>query len=141
MKTAFLAGQGDRVMDFLLQYCRKRLLCDRVPYAAEANPEVGKRHLSAESALLFRKLTEGILGIRPESLNSFSCVPRLLKGMPHLHLSRLYIAGRDWSIRVEQKCWSVFCDGDLYANGSTGGEKVTIGWMLTQRVFACHGTT
>ena len=127
MKAAFLAGEGDRIMDFLLQYCRKRLLCDRVPYAVEAYPEGGKRHLSAESALLFRVVTEGILGIQPESLHSFSFVPRLPKGMPHLQLSQLRIAGHDWSIRVEQDHWSVLCDGAACAEGKTTGQRVTVG--------------
>ena len=126
MKAAFLAGQGDRIMDFLLRYCRKRLLCDRVPYAVEAYPEGGKRHLSAESALLFRVMTEGVLGIRPEGLDSFSFVPRLPEGMPHLHLSRLRIAGHDWSIHIEKDRWTVLRDGVLRAEGNTDGERITV---------------
>lgn len=124
LKAAFLAGQGDRIMDFLLRYCRKRLLCDRVPYAVEAYPEGGKRHLSAESALLFRVVTEGVLAIRPESLSAFSFIPSLPKGLPHLHLSQLYIGGHCWNIRLEQEGWFVLRDGVFCAMGSCSDSRV-----------------
>jgi len=125
-KAAFLAGQGDRVMEPLLRYCRKRLLCDRVPYAVEAYPEGDKRQLAAESALLVRVVTEGILGIQPESLHSFSFVPRLPTAIPHLYLSDLHIAGHNWHIRVERDCWTVLRDGALCAEGETNGLRTRI---------------
>lgn len=126
LKAAFLAGEGDRVMDFLLQYCRKRLLCDRVPYAVEAYPEGAKRHLSAESALMVRVVTEGVLGIQPESLDSFSFVPRLPARLPHLYLSQLYIAGHCWEIRVENLRWMVLRDGEIHATGETNAIRTVI---------------
>lgn len=125
-KAAFLAGQGDRVMEPLLRYCRKRLVCDRVPYPVEAYPEGGKRHLSAESALFVRVITEGLLGIAPESLNSFSFVPQLPQGMPHLELDHLYIAGSHWRIRVEKAKWQVFRNGAPWAEGETNGVRTVI---------------
>ena len=126
LKAAFLAGQGDRMMEFLLRYCRKRLLCDRVPYAVEAYPEGGKRHLSAESALFVRAVTEGILGIQPEGLDRFSFVPRLPTAMPHLYLSGLHIAGHNWHIRMERENWVVLRDGALWAEGETNGVRTVI---------------
>lgn len=125
-KAAFLVGQGDRIMAQLLRYCRKRLLCDRVPYAVEAYPEGGKRHLSGESALFVRILTEGLLGIAPESLTAFSFVPALPAQTPHIYLSNLYIAGRFWEIRVERESWSVLCAGNEIASGCTDAERVVI---------------
>lgn len=125
-KAAFIAGAGDRVMEPLLRYCRKRLLCDRVPYAVEAWPEGGKRQLSAESALLVRVITEGLLGIVPESLTAFSFVPWLPEQVPHIYLSDLYIAGHCWQIRVERDFWDVLCDGKSAASGKTDGQRVTI---------------
>ena len=126
-KTAFLCGYGDRILEPLLLYCRKRLLCDRVPYAVEAYPEGGKRHLSGESALLVRALTEGLLGIAPESLDSFSFVPALPDGMPHIHLSRLHLTGSCWEIRVERDGWQVLREGKPVASGITNGCRVTVG--------------
>lgn len=125
-KCAFMNGQGDRVMQPLLRYCRKRLLCDRVPYAVEAYPEGGKRHLSAESALLVRVVTEGLLGIRPVSLNAFSFVPQLPAGLPHIRLSHLYLAGHCWEICVNPKGWTASCDGKTVAAGKTDGRRVTV---------------
>ncbi len=127
LKAAFLAGEGDRILDFLLAYCRKRLLGDRVPYAVEAYPEGAKRHLSAESALFVRVITEGLLGLRPEGLEQFSFTPRLPKGMPHLYLEDLYVAGHRWQIRVETDRWAVEKDGTPCAGGNTNGQRVIIG--------------
>ena len=125
-KCAFMNGQGDRVIQPLLRYCRKRLLCDRVPYAVEAYPEGGKRHLSGESALLVRVITEGLLGIRPVGLNAFSFVPQLPAGLPHIRLSCLYMAGHCWDICVESEGWTVTVDGKTVATGKTDGDRVTV---------------
>lgn len=125
-KAAFAAGQGDRIMDQLLRYCRKRLLCDRVPYPVEAYPEGEKRHLSGESALFVRVITEGILGIRPESLDSFSFVPMLPEKLPHIYLSDLRICGHRWDIRVEAEHWSVYRDGALASFGETDAKRVIL---------------
>lgn len=125
-RAAFAAGHGDRVMCPLLRYCRKRLLCDRVPYAVEAYPEGEKRHLSAESALLVRVITEGMLAIQPESLESFSFVPQLPSDLPHLYLDGLHIAGHGWKICVDSETWSVYRDELLVAYGQTDGKRVLI---------------
>ena len=125
-KAAFLCGCGSRIMGPLLDYCRKRLLCDRVPYAVEAYPEGEKRHLSGESALFVRVVTEGLLGITPESLTAFSFVPALPEGMPHICLSGLYIVGGCWEIRVEPQRWQVSRDGRVIADGVTDGKRVCI---------------
>ena len=125
-RAAFAVGQGDRVMRPLLHYCHKRLLCDRVPYAVEAYPEGEKRHLSAESALFARVITEGMLAIQPEHLNGFSFVPQLPQGMPHLYVSGLQLAGICWQIRVERETWQVLQDGEVIAGGKTDGVRVFI---------------
>lgn len=125
-RAAFATGNGDLVMEPLLRYCRKRLLCDRVPYAMEAYPEGEKRHLSAESALLVRVITEGMLAIQPEGLDRFSFVPVLPKLLPKLHLSGLHIAGHCWKILVDPVGWSVYRDDVLAASGKTDGNRVLI---------------
>jgi hypothetical protein len=71
------AGAVDRAMPFLKSYSERRLLGDHVPYAVEAWPEGNQRHLSAESALYCRVITEGMFGFRPAGMNSFTVTPQL----------------------------------------------------------------
>ena len=125
-KALFQVGCGDRAMKPLLDYCRKRLLGDRVPYAVEAYPEGDKRHLSAESALFVRVITEGLLGIEPESLGSFSFVPRLPKDMEYLDVDHLYLVGHKWHIRVETAEWHVYRNDALFASGMTEGKRICL---------------
>lgn len=126
MKCAFLAGAGDKMIKPLLNYCRKRLLCDRVPYAVEAYPEGDKRHLSGESALLIRAITEGLFAIMPEGLSSFSFVPAVYDELPQLKLSSLFIGGKRVDISVNKDNWSVCSDGETIAEGITDNNRVTI---------------
>jgi len=67
-------------MKYFRFYTQKRLLVEHVPYAVEANPEGDQRHLSAESGLYCRVVTEGLFGIEPTGFNTFNCTPRLPKG-------------------------------------------------------------
>jgi len=126
MKCAFLAGADDRMIAPLLSYCHKRLLCDRVPYAVEAYPEGGKRHLSGESALFVRVVTEGLFGIQPEGLDSFSFVAKLPMAFPHLYLYHLKICGGCYDVRIERDAWQVSCDGREIAAGKTNGQRVIV---------------
>ena len=126
MRAAFLAGAGERMEKPLLDYCHRRLVCDRVPYAVEAYPEGGKRHLSGESALFVRVVTEGLFGILPESLDSFSFVPRLSPAFDMLTLDKLHIAGGVFSITVTQKGWQVKENGVSVAEGKTDGVRKTV---------------
>lgn len=126
MKCVFLCGKGERMIEPLIRYCNKRLLCDRVPYAVEAYPEGGKRHLSGESALFVRVVTEGIFGIMPESLTSFSFDPNLSFGIGEFTLSKIHICGHSFEISVKGKHWQVIKDGNLYKMGTADGRRVLV---------------
>ncbi|MBQ3004090.1 MAG: hypothetical protein IJD82_10180, partial [Clostridia bacterium] len=126
MKAAFLAGAGEQMLAPLFAYCHKRLVCDRVPYAVEAYPEGDKRHLSAESALFARVVTEGIFGIMPESLDSFSFVPRLPSAFPEMRLQNVRICGGCFDIDVGKDEWHVTEGGKRIAQGKTDGVRVEI---------------
>ena len=65
-------------MEHMAYYSQQRLLGEHVPYPIEAWPEGNQRHLSAESALYCRIVTEGIFGIRPTGFNSFHSVHNYL---------------------------------------------------------------
>lgn len=127
MKCAFIMGKGDIMKEPLLKYSKKRLLCDRVPYAVEAYPEGGKRHLSGESALFARIVSEGIFGIVPESLTSFSFDPNISEVFGDISLSKIHICGSIYDISVKGKDWKVFKNGQLIQSGVADGHRVVIG--------------
>lgn len=119
-KGAFLAGKGDRVFTDLIHYCKMRLLGDRVPYPVEAWPEGNMRHLSGESALFCRIITEGMLGLEPTGMNSFAVTPRLPSELDHLHLKNIYLCGRKIDIIADRDNTSVYEGGKLLGKTSMG---------------------
>lgn len=102
LRGAYQAGDADRATDYLLKYTAKRLLGEHVPYAVEAWPEGGQRHLSAESALYGRIVTEGLFGIRPTGLRSFTLTPQLPTGWNTMALRRIRAFGSDFDICVSR---------------------------------------
>jgi len=77
LRGVITSGEKKRAMPFLQYYSKRRLLGEHVPYPVEAYPEGNQRHLSAESALYCRIITEGIFGIRPLGFKKFMFNPRL----------------------------------------------------------------
>ncbi len=63
ISALFRAGKTEWAFSKLKEYSEARLLGERVPYAVEAYPEYNMRHLSGESALFCRVITDGLLGI------------------------------------------------------------------------------
>lgn len=102
-RGAFKAGAVDRALDRLLSYSRSRLLGKRVPYAVEAYPEYGMRHLSAESALYCRIFTEGILGIEPLGQDRFKITPQIPDSWNELSLTSCKILNRDLDFFIVKK--------------------------------------
>lgn len=121
-KGAFLGGRGDEIFDAFLSYCRKRLLGERVPYPVEAYPEGGRRHLSGESCLFCRIVTEGMLSICPRGLHSFTFVPRVPKELDRLCLRGIRAFGRVFDICVENERYQVICNGAVLQEGPAGGK-------------------
>jgi len=77
LRGIFAAGERAKALDFMSHYSASRLLGEHVPYPIEAWPEGNQRHLSTESALYCRIITEGLFGIRPTGLHSFDLTPQL----------------------------------------------------------------
>ncbi|MEI7735003.1 MAG: hypothetical protein WCI49_06025 [Ferruginibacter sp.] len=103
LRGVFAAGETDKALQFLHAYSTRRLLGDHVPYPVEAYPEGSQRHLSAESGLYCRIFTEGLFGIRPTGLNSFTFTPRLPSAWPSMHLKHIRAFQQDISIDIERK--------------------------------------
>lgn len=94
LRGVLAAGETSRAMPFLAHYAQRRLLGEHVPYAVEAWPEGNQRHLSAESALVCRVITEGLWGIRPAGLQVFTCSPQLPENWDQMELSQIHLHGQ-----------------------------------------------
>jgi hypothetical protein len=96
----FYAGETDTSLKYFKDYSRTRLLGEHVPYAVEAWPEGDQRHLSAESGLYCRVVTEGLFGIDPLGFNTFTIMPRLPAGWPAMSLDHIKAFDHDFGIAV-----------------------------------------
>ena len=103
LRGAFMAGEIEKAMKFKKHYSGTRLLGNHVPYPVEAWPEGGQRHLSAESGLYGRIITEGIFGIRPTGLHSFTLTPRLPQEWGYMYLRKIKAFDSDFDIEVIRK--------------------------------------
>ncbi|MCE1200362.1 MAG: hypothetical protein LWW85_15460, partial [Marinilabiliales bacterium] len=95
-------GATDRCMPYFAYYSSTRLLGEHVPYPVEAWPEGGQRHLSAESALYCRAVTEGLFGITPTGFHKFTLTPWLPKNWSFMHLKNIKAFGHDFSLEVRK---------------------------------------
>lgn len=102
LRGVFAAGETEKAIDYLKYYSNRRSLGDHVPYPVEAYPEGNQRHLSAESGLYCRIITEGIFGIRPTGLKTFTLTPRLPKDWNNMKLKHVRLFGEDFDISVSR---------------------------------------
>lgn len=101
-RGAFAAGETKRTMRYLKDYSERRLLGEHVPYPVEAYPEGNQRHLSAESALYCRVITEGLFGIRPTGFSEFSFAPKLPDGWDTMALRNIKAFNKTYDIEVKR---------------------------------------
>ncbi len=121
LRGIFASGYTDEAADLLLKYSENRLLGERVPYAVEAYPEGDRRHLSGESALFCKVITEGLLDMKPTGLHSFSIKPTLPDAFDHLYLTDIRAHGAVFDVRLEKDGYTVVrSDGTLLASGKNG---------------------
>lgn len=102
LRGVYAAGETEKATEYLHRYSQTRLLGEHVPYAIEAWPEGEQRHLSAESGLYGRIITEGLFGIRPTGFNSFALTPRLPKAWDKMSLRRIGAFGTSFDIEVSR---------------------------------------
>lgn len=103
LRGVFACGETEKALGYLQYYSNTRLLGEHVPYAIEAWPEGNQRHLSAESGLYARIVTEGLFGIRPTGLRSFTCTPRLPKIWENMALRKIRAFNANFDILVERR--------------------------------------
>lgn len=102
LRGVYAAGETEKATDYLAFYSNQRLLGDHVPYAIEAWPEGNQRHLSAESGLYNRIITEGMFGIRPVGFKSFALTPRLPSAWDSMKLRNIKSFGSTFDIEVNR---------------------------------------
>lgn len=100
LRGIYNVGYADRATELLHNYSQRRLLGDHVPYPIEAWPEGSQRHLSAESGLYCRIVTEGLFGIRPTGLRSFDLTPSMPAVWDDMSLRRIRAFGSDFDITI-----------------------------------------
>lgn len=100
VRGLFNAGITDTTLKYLKSYTSKRLLGEHVPYAVEAWPEGDQRHLSAESGLYCRAITEGLFGIQPKSFKSFLLQPSLPSGWNEMSLNHIKAFNDDFDLHI-----------------------------------------
>jgi len=103
LRGVFAAGGVERALAHLKSYSARRLLGEHVPYPIEAWPEGDQRHLSTEGALYCRIYTEGIFGIRPTGLRTFTMTPRLPDEWPQMTLKRIRAFGNTFDLTVSRE--------------------------------------
>lgn len=96
------SGATDKCMKYLGFYSATRLLGEHVPYPIEAWPEGNQRHLSAESALYCRVITEGLFGINPVGFNKFTMKPSLPRGWDYMNLRNIKAFHKSFDIEVKR---------------------------------------
>ena len=102
LRGVYAVGATEKATEFMKKYSATRLLGDHVPYAIEAWPEGSQRHLSAESGLYARIITEGMFGIRPTGFKSFTLTPRLPKDWGFMNLKDIHAFDACFHIQVKR---------------------------------------
>ena len=102
LRGVYAVGATEKATEFMKKYSATRLLGDHVPYAIEAWPEGSQRHLSAESALYARIITEGMFGIRPTGLKNFTLTPRLPKDWSFMNLKNIHAFDTCFDVEVKR---------------------------------------
>lgn len=120
LRGVYAAGETEKATDYLHRYSTTRLLGEHVPYAIEAWPEGGQRHLSAESGLYGRIITEGMFGIRPVGFKEFIATPRLPQAWNEMRLRNICAFGTTFDMEVNR-----LANGKLQVSVWQKGKKKT----------------
>lgn len=133
-RGAYSCGAREIATEYLEKYSVTRLLGDHVPYAVEAWPEGNQRHLSTESALYCRIMTEGLFGIRPIALDAFKLTPQFPEGWNTMSLKRICAFGATFDIEVKRNKGNALLVLIKKGNKVMGKYKVENGKSIEVRI-------
>ena len=102
LRGVYACGETEKATEYLKFYSAQRLLGEHVPYAIEAWPEGNQRHLSAESGLYCRIITEGLFGIRPTGFKSFVLTPRLPAEWNQMSLNKIQAFDSSFDVEIQR---------------------------------------
>lgn len=102
LRGVYACGETEKATEYLKFYSGQRLLGEHIPYAIEAWPEGNQRHLSAESGLYCRIITEGMFGIRPTGFKSFVLTPRLPAEWNQMSLHKIQAFGSSFDVEIQR---------------------------------------
>lgn len=101
LATLFRAGEKEKAWARLKEYSETRLLGEHIPYAVEAYPEGGMRHLSAESGLFCRVFTDGLLNIGFDE-KGYLVNAQLPEEVERVTVKNIYLNGKSENIDVKR---------------------------------------
>ena len=119
LRGIYIAGDVTTADRLMHAYSERRLLGTHVPYPIEAWPEGSQRHLSAESGLYCRAVVEGMFGLRPTGLRSFTLTPRLAEGWERMALRRVKAFGTDFDLEAVRSAAGLSVIVTDHATGAT----------------------
>ena len=127
LRGIYIAGDIATANRLMHSYSERRLLGTHVPYPIEAWPEGSQRHLSAESGLYCRAVIEGMFGLRPTGLKSFTMTPRLAEGWDRMAMRHIKAFGADFDIEAERGPKGLSVKVTNHTNGSLKTYKASEG--------------
>jgi len=94
------AGQGAKAWSHLKAYSESRLLGEHVPYPIECRDSMS--HLSAESALYCRIVTEGFFGLDPNGFGTYAMTGKLPKGLKPMKLRNVRLGDKSVDLTLTE---------------------------------------
>lgn len=120
LRGVLLSGKSQKGADVLLDYCGNRLLGCHSPYPFEAYPEGNRAHLSAESILFCRAVTEGLFGLKPVGFRKLRIKPSLSDKLNNISLQNLSQFGMKFDLYCSTKEIKIIIDNkSCISNKST----------------------
>lgn len=98
LRAAFKTGYANTALDKMKMVARYHMLGPRGPYSDEDHSD-----LLSPSVLYTAIVTQGILGIEPQSFTRFQCTPNLPDAWSHTNLRNIYLMGHTVDLEAQRE--------------------------------------
>jgi hypothetical protein len=98
LRVLFKAGRTEKALDLTQRVVKAQVFGIQGPY-----PDEDAIDMLCPGSLYPRVFTEGVFGIVPTGLKSFTCTPWLPDGWPRMALRDLRAFGQSWDMIVERE--------------------------------------